>query len=113
MTATEGANTINVTNNATGISSAQLTLTSVTRTAGLDGQLHQHQRHAWAPSAPTRRFFITGAVRCATTQSGTTGSILGGGYTVNGTDFAAYNSTYGVGGAGRGRLRRLFPAVHQ
>ncbi len=34
ITATEGASTINVTNNVTGISSAQLTLTSLTRTAG-------------------------------------------------------------------------------
>ncbi|WP_395736536.1 autotransporter-associated beta strand repeat-containing protein [Prosthecobacter sp.] len=93
ITVTEGSSTINVTNNATGISSAQLTLSSLSLTNN-STVTFTNSGGTLGTIGSNPMIFITG--QSSTSATGTT-SILGGGYIVNGTDFAAYNATYGVG----------------
>ncbi len=100
VTATEGANTINNTVQTTvqtsGTAAAALTLTSLTRTPGSTINF-TNPNGVLGTIGTNPTIFISG--QSATTASGP-GSLLGGGLTVNGNDFAAYNPTYGVGALG-------------
>lgn len=91
VSAFDGANTISVTNGAAGVSTAQLTLTSLVRSTGATVNF-ANSGGTLGTIGSNPLILIPGTV--------TSNNIIGGGFTVNGTDFASYNNTYGVGALG-------------
>jgi autotransporter-associated beta strand protein len=93
ITAFGGANVINSTVQTTGVASAALTLGGLTRNLGATVNF-TNTGGTLGTMGTDPTILINGMSN--TTASGA-GSILGGGFVVNGGDFAAYNATFGVG----------------
>lgn len=93
ITAFGGANVVNSTVQTTGVASAALTLGGLTRKLGATVNF-TNTGGTLGTMGTDPTIFITGMSN--TTANGA-GSILGGGFVVNGGDFAAYNTTFGVG----------------
>jgi autotransporter-associated beta strand protein len=97
VTLVSGANTINSTVQTTGVASAALTLTSLTRDLG--ATVNFTNTNGTLGTIGTNPTILISSITQNTPAAGA-GSILGGGDIVNGSDFAAYNVTYGVGALG-------------
>jgi len=92
VTTTEGANGFSITQQTTGVSSAALTLASLTRAPGSTVN--------FANTNGTLGLIGSNPNILITANPTLINSIMGGGFTVNGTDFASYNPTFGVGALG-------------
>ena len=90
VSALDSANTINVTQQTTGVSSATLTLASLVRSTGATVNF-TNTGGTLGSMGSNPQIVLTAAPTV-------TNSLLGGGYVVNGTDFASYIPTLGVGG---------------
>jgi len=105
ITTTDGANTIGVTQQTAGVSTAALTLTgsSIGRAAGSTVN--------FTNSGGTLGTIGTNPEILFSSTPTLVGSLLGGAYTVNGTDFASYNPTYGIGALGTTGFAQYSPLL--
>jgi hypothetical protein len=89
VTIAQGASTITATAGGTGINSADLTLTSLARTAG-----------ATVNFGATGQIGSNGRILISSAPTLTSNSLFGAWAIVNGSDYASYNSSFGVGAVG-------------
>lgn len=90
LTAAMGASTISITQQTSGISTATLTLSGLTRNTGSTVNFTNTNGTLGTIGSNPQILLLN--------NNSLTDNILGGGFVVNGSDWASYNSSFGVGG---------------